>query len=576
MPAGLVKLMTHASGASRRDALGDVEGDRHGAQRRRPGRPGRWSPGRARPRSRATRSSRGAAGQAADPDRREDEVGAAQRRVEVGRWSSTRGGSACSAPSCSSTSATAARRPASTSCRTTSVDPAAGVVAQQGAVDEGHPEAAAAEDGQPHPTHHLDAGRGTARGSPGRLRRWSRARRCRRRRRPAACPSPGACAGRRAAPPRRAAAMRARLTGTSTSGGVHDLPVRRGRRSRRGRRGRRATCASGVLGEHTDQRVVGAPHQRRRAGPARPASSSRSSSSDGEAAGHHGDRAAAQLGGRAAAVVVPMSSSTTSPSRTGRAASRATAVLVRGVRRRPPRRTGRSGSPSRPVRPLRRGAAVDPGQHAGAVQLLQVAADRGGADVERRGRGRSTDTVPPARTLAHDLGRAAVPSQRGTIQQPPRRTMPCCALCAIRACQRRARKRALLRASSPCAAPVPGAHARDLIARDHLRPAGPRAARRMDREFDVFLQGTVFLDIVFTGLHEHAAARHRGLGRRDGLVPRRHRQPRRRRQPARAAHLARPRRSATTTTATSAGARWRSRSASTCRCRGGSRAGTRR
>ena len=52
---------------------------------------------------------------------------------------------------------------------------------------------------------------------------------------------------------------------------------------------------------------------------------------------------------------------------------------------------------------------------------------------------------------------------------------------------------------------------------DRRAPDGP--------EFDVFLWGTVFLDIVFTGLESMPAQRHRGLGRRDGLLPGRHRQP---------------------------------------------------
>ena len=88
-PAGLVKLMTQASGASRGDPPGDVDGDRD----------------RAQPVGDAARADRllaedalvqgdplvgGAALQAADADRGEDEVGAAQRLVEVG-------GDACTA-----------------------------------------------------------------------------------------------------------------------------------------------------------------------------------------------------------------------------------------------------------------------------------------------------------------------------------------------------------------------------------------------------------------------------------------------------------------------------------------------
>ena len=62
-----------------------------------------------------------------------------------------------------------------------------------------------------------------------------------------------------------------------------------------------------------------------------------------------------------------------------------------------------------------------------------------------------------------------------------------------------------------------------------------------DPQFDVFVQGIVFLDIVFTGLPELPEARHGGVGRGDGLVPRRHREPRRGRLPPRAAHRARGR-----------------------------------
>ena len=71
----------------------------------------------------------------------------------------------------------------------------------------------------------------------------------------------------------------------------------------------------------------------------------------------------------------------------------------------------------------------------------------------------------------------------------------------------------------------------------------PLAALRRDGdpEVDVFVWGTVFLDIIMTGLETLPDRRRGGLGRRHGLVPRRHRQPRRRRPPTRPAHLARGR-----------------------------------
>ena len=100
--------------------------------------------------------------------------------------------------------------------------------------------------------------------------------------------------------------------------------------------------------------------------------------------------------------------------------------------------------------------------------------------------------------------------------------------------------------------------------------------RAGDPEVDVFVQGMVFLDIVFTGLRElprpgtevwadgmgscpGGIANLAVAGSRLGL---------------RTALWAPP--SVTTTTATSAGGCCRTRSGSTCRCRGATRTGTRR
>ena len=83
-PAGLVKLMTHASGASACDPLGDVQRGRHRAQPV-------ADPARTRrllaeqPEAESEPLVDGATLETADADRREDEVGTGQRLVEVGR-----------------------------------------------------------------------------------------------------------------------------------------------------------------------------------------------------------------------------------------------------------------------------------------------------------------------------------------------------------------------------------------------------------------------------------------------------------------------------------------------------------
>ena len=131
----------------RRDALGDVRARPGRCAGRRRRRRGRWSPGRAAPRSSATPLVGGASGQAADPDRREDEVGAARARVSrsVVR-ADRRARPGRRAASCARTCATTSsrrgvdvvqRRPRSTRRR-------AGRAAAP--VDERHAEPAAAED----------------------------------------------------------------------------------------------------------------------------------------------------------------------------------------------------------------------------------------------------------------------------------------------------------------------------------------------------------------------------------------------------------------------------------------------
>ena len=118
-PAGLVKLMTQASGASRGDAAGDVDGDRDGAQ------PVRDAAGADRLLAEHALGERDPlvdrpAVEAADADRGEHEVGAAQRLVEVGGRGRPRGASGdVRRPASASTRLIAASRSASRSCRTT-------------------------------------------------------------------------------------------------------------------------------------------------------------------------------------------------------------------------------------------------------------------------------------------------------------------------------------------------------------------------------------------------------------------------------------------------------------------------
>ena len=137
------------------------------------------------------------------------------------------------------------------------------------------------------------------------------------------------------------------------------------------------------------------------------------------------------------------------------------------------------------------GATVHPGEHAGAVELVQVAPDRGGADVQGGGqvgdRHGAVGTDP-----GHDLGVALhlhAGHATNRAQNQPRgdgSVRPSELQASISAHPRLAR----------------GAH------RVHhgempntFDPLAP-VRRAGDPEVDVFVQGMVFLDIVFTGLHE--------------------------------------------------------------------------
>ena len=114
---------------------------------------------------------------------------------------------------------------------------------------------------------------------------------------------------------------------------------------------------------------------------------------------------------------------------------------------------------------------MHPGEHAGPVELVQVATDGGGADVERRGelrdRHRAVGPHP-----GHDLGVALHLHPRhatNTAQNQPgeagpaRASGPQVSICAH---------------ASPCEGPVPGPPWRGA---PHLRPAGTGAPRRRPR-----------------------------------------------------------------------------------------------
>ena len=120
-----------------------------GCAGRRTLRPRRPSPARARPRAAPARSSSARPFEAAHPDRDEHEVGGGQRRVEVGGHLDHRrvGDAGCLLGE----HLLDRRQPGGVEVVQRDVrDPALGAVGQQGPVDQGHAEATAAEDAQPH------------------------------------------------------------------------------------------------------------------------------------------------------------------------------------------------------------------------------------------------------------------------------------------------------------------------------------------------------------------------------------------------------------------------------------------
>ena len=170
-PAGLVKLMTQASGASAATRRAMSIGDRDGAQAvGDAARADRLLPEHAL--GQGDPLVGGAALQPADADRGEDEVGAAQRLVEVGGDAHLGRVGRRRRPARRAPARSPRSRAASRSCRTTCGDPALGVVAEQRPVDQRHPESAAAEDRQPHASiTSTPASSQRGAGSPGRHRR---------------------------------------------------------------------------------------------------------------------------------------------------------------------------------------------------------------------------------------------------------------------------------------------------------------------------------------------------------------------------------------------------------------------
>ena len=176
-----------------------------------------------------------------------------------------------------------------------------------------------------------------------------------------------------------------------------------------------------------------------------------------------------------------------------------------------------------------------------AASWSSTVADRGAAARRRR------RAAPPRRPGARAVSAAAPrrPAAPGTRRRRGSR-----ASSPGTARRRRSRQRRHDRAwvtSGSCGHGVHSGRAvtasRRRGAPPHLRRHGVRPARAAARATasptsTSSSAGTVFLDIIFTGLPALPAGRHGGLGRGHGLLPGRHRQPRRRRQPARAAHLA--------------------------------------
>ncbi len=137
--------------------------------------------------------------------------------------------------------------------------------------------------------------------------------------------------------------------------------------------------------------------------------------------------------------------------------------------------------------------------------------------------------------LAHDVDLPAVPHSAKIAATSAHIHAVAARFCAVLPCQRR-RAAGTMAASSAPPPPAPGAPARDPSPRVHVRPAGrpPGAGRAGVRRLPVG-DGVPRHRLHRPG--EHAGQRHRGLGRRDGLLPRRHRQPGHRLQPAGPAHL---------------------------------------
>ena len=346
----------------------------------------------------------GAPGQAADADRREDEVGAGERRVQVGGGRPPAAPARARPPSAGSTCPTAASRASSTSCRTTSSTRLLAGVAQQRAVHEGDAEPAASENGQPHDRStstpaaaHASSVSGSA---PSLVTSTSMS-----------------FDGAHPQGPRPGqlvpVGQQHHLVGGGDEGpldrhldrrGVQDLPVGADpARAEEGAVG--ADLPERVLGEDADQRLVGASQRTAEHHQLDPVVVAEHVH-DGQARGHHGHRAPAQPAGQHHRRGADVQQQHVAVAH-GLRRQPGHPVLVRGVRGRhlgegPIRVAVQAGAPAQ-VR-----AAVDPGQHPRAVQLLQVAADRGGADVQLAGEVLDRHDAAGAQ-LPHDVDLPAVP-----------------------------------------------------------------------------------------------------------------------------------------------------------------------
>ncbi len=147
-PAGLVKLIVQASGASRAmlRARSRATGTVRSPYAMPPAPTVSWP---STPSSRATRSSAARLSQAADPDGGEDEVGAAQRLVQL--CGGDDGGRVRDAPALLGQNAGDGGEPVGVGVvQGDPGDAAFGVVAEEGPVHEGHPEPATAKNCQLH------------------------------------------------------------------------------------------------------------------------------------------------------------------------------------------------------------------------------------------------------------------------------------------------------------------------------------------------------------------------------------------------------------------------------------------